>query len=176
MGSTARARTAALAAVVAGALVTGAVSAGGQTAQAAGSAAQEGTKARVKAKPPATVTLISGDRVDVGPDGRVVRLVRGKGREGIGFSVRRADGHTYVVPQDALRLVADGVLDRRLFDVAQLVRDGYDDAHRTTLPLIVGYRQDGDRARAGAGDPFAGVAVRERRALPAVGGEAFETP
>ncbi|WP_328861403.1 S8 family peptidase [Streptomyces sp. NBC_00306] len=176
MGSTARARTAALAAVVAGALVTGAVSAGGQTAQAAGSAAQEGTKARAKAKPPATVTLISGDRVDVGPDGKVVRLVRGKGREGIGFSVRRADGHTYVVPQDALRLVADGVLDRRLFDVARLAGDGYDDAHRTTLPLIVGYRQDGDGARAGSGDPFAGVAVRERRALPAVGGEAFETP
>ncbi|MET9665135.1 S8 family serine peptidase [Streptomyces sp. NPDC006475] len=178
MGSTARARTAALAAVVAGALVTGAVSAGGQTAQAAGSAAHEGAKApaKAKAKPPATVTLISGDRVDVGSDGRVVRLVRGKGREGIGFSVRRTDGHTYVVPQDALRLVADGVLDRRLFDVAQLVRDGYDDAHRTTLPLIVGYRQDGDRTRAGAGDPFAGVAVRERRALPAVGGEAFETP
>ncbi|MER7661050.1 MULTISPECIES: S8 family serine peptidase [unclassified Streptomyces] len=176
MGSTARARTAALAAVVAGALVTGAVSAGGQTAQAVGSAAHEGTKAPAKAEPPATVTLISGDRVDVGSDGRVVRLVRGKGREGIGFSVRRADGHTYVVPQDALRLVADGVLDRRLFDVAQLVRDGYDDAHRTTLPLIVGYRQGGAGARAAAGDPFAGVAVRERRALPAVGGEAFETP
>ncbi|MFF3328006.1 S8 family serine peptidase [Streptomyces sp. NPDC002888] len=178
MGSTARARTAAVAAVVAGALVTGAVSAGGQPAQAVGSAAHDGTKAPAKAKPPATVTLISGDRVVVGSDGRVVRLVRGKGREGIGFSVRREAGHTYVVPQDALRLVADGVLDRRLFDVAQLVEDGYDDAHRTTLPLIVGYRRDG----AGAGgftaarDPFAGVVVRERRALPAVDGEAFEAP
>lgn len=27
--------------------------------------------------------------------------MRGKGREGIGFSVRREAGHTYVVPQDA---------------------------------------------------------------------------
>lgn len=178
MGFTARARTAALAAAVAGALVTGVVSAGGQPAQAAGSAAQDGTKAPAKAnaKPPATVTLITGDRVDVGADGRVVRLKRGKGREDIGFSVRREAGHTYVVPQDALRPVADGVLDRRLFDVAQLVKDKYDDAHRTTLPLIVSYRQDGAKARAAADDPFAGVAVRERRALPAVDGEAFKAP
>ncbi|MFJ8630876.1 S8 family peptidase [Streptomyces sp. NPDC093568] len=174
MGSTARARTAALTAVVVGALVTGAVSAGGQSAQAAGTAAQDGKRVPAKAKPPAAVTLISGDRVDVGSDGRPVRLVRGKSREGIGFSVRREAGHTYVIPQDALRLVADGVLDRRLFDVAQLVKDGYDDAHRTTLPLIVGYRQGGTGAR--ASDPFAGVAVRERQALPAVGGEAFEAP
>lgn len=171
--------------MVAGALVTGVLSAGGQQARAAaGSAAQDGTKASTKAsakataKPPATVTLITGDRVAVGADGRVVRLVRGKGREGIGFSVRREAGHTYVVPQDALRPVADGVLDRRLFDVTQLIGDRYDDAHRTTLPLIVGYRQDGTGGEAltGARDPFAGVAVRERRALPAVGGEAFEAP
>ncbi|KOG29635.1 hypothetical protein AQJ84_38990 [Streptomyces resistomycificus] len=163
---------------MAGALVTGAVSAGGQPAQAVGSAAHDGAKAPGKAKPPATVTLITGDRVAVGADGRVVRLVRGKGREGIGFSVRREADHTYVVPQDALRQVADGVLERRLFDVAQLVRDGYDDAHRTTLPLIVGYRNDGAGAKAFAAgrDPFAKVAVRERRTLPAVDGEAFEAP
>lgn len=174
VGSTARARTAALAAVVAGALVTGALSVGGQPARAAGSAAHDGTKAPAKAKPPANVTLITGDRVVVGSDGRVVQLVRGKGRQNIGFSVRREADHTYVVPQDALRLVADGVLDRRLFDVAQLVRDGYDDGHRATLPLIVGYGKD-SRDLAGS-DPFAGVAVRERRALPAVGGEAFKAP
>jgi hypothetical protein len=161
---------------VAGALVTGALSVGGQPAQAAGSTAQDGTKARAKVKPPATVTLITGDRVVVGSDGQVVRLVRGKGREKIGFSVRREAGHTYVVPQDALRLVADGVLDRQLFDVAQLVRDGYDDTRRSTLPLIVGYRQDGARELTAGGDPFAGVAVRERRALPAVDGEAFAAP
>ncbi|WP_328835462.1 hypothetical protein [Streptomyces europaeiscabiei] len=39
--------------------------------------------------------------MSVGSGGQVVRLVRGKGREGIGFSVRREAGHTYVVPQDA---------------------------------------------------------------------------
>ncbi|ANS70630.1 subtilisin-like protease [Streptomyces lincolnensis] len=184
MRSTARARTAALAAVVAGTLVTGAATADGQPAQAAGAgtAAQDARRAPAKAKPPSTVTLITGDRVVVGSDGQVVRLVRGKGREGIGFSVRREAGHTYVVPQDALRPVADGVLDRRLFDVAQLVKDGYGDAHRTTLPLIIGYgkgkqvRQGGTGSRTRVRDRFAGLAVRERKALPAVDGEAFKAP
>lgn len=91
--------------------------------------------------------------------------------------MRREGEHTYVIPQDALRMVADGVLDRRLFDVARLVKDGYDDAHRTALPLIVGYRRDGARSGTptASGDPLAGVA-RERRPLPAVDGEAFDAP
>ncbi|MFD9408718.1 S8 family serine peptidase [Streptomyces sp. NPDC059989] len=174
-------RTAAIAAAVAGTLITGTASVGIQPAQAASSTAQDGSKASVKAKPSATatatVTLITGDRVVVGSDGRVVRLMRGKGREGTGFSVRREAEHTYVIPQDALRMVGDGVLDRRLFDVVQLVKDGYDDAHRTTLPLIVGYRRDGAGAGdfTASGDAFAGVA-RDRRPLPAVGGEAFNAP
>ncbi|OEJ30694.1 S8 family peptidase [Streptomyces subrutilus] len=121
------------------------------------------------------MTLITGDRVVVGADGGVVRLIRGQGRAGTGFSVRREGEHTYVIPQDALRMVGDGVLDRRLFDVAQLVRDGYDDAHGSTLPLIVGYRRDAAGARITTGDVLAGVA-RERRPLPAVDGEAFDVP
>ncbi|QNP68997.1 S8 family serine peptidase [Streptomyces roseirectus] len=157
MGSTARARTAALAALVAGVLVTGEATAGGEPARAAG----------VGARPATTVTLITGDRVAVGEDGRVASLVRGEGREKVGFSVRRAGGHTHVIPQDALRLIADGVLDRRLFDVTRLAADGYGDA----LPLIVSYR--GPAMKTAARDPFAGLAVRERRALPAVDGEAF---
>ncbi|MFI1722620.1 S8 family serine peptidase [Streptomyces sp. NPDC020489] len=165
-----------MAAVVAGVLVTGVITAGGQSAGAADGAGLDRTKATATAKA-STVTLITGDRVSVGSGGQVVSVDRGKGREGIGISVRRAAGHTYVVPQDALRLVADGVLDRRLFDVAGLVKDGHDDGHRSTLPLIVGYRQDGAGTALGtARDPFASVVVRERRALPAVGGEAFKAP
>ncbi|MFF3212727.1 S8 family serine peptidase [Streptomyces sp. NPDC002886] len=123
------------------------------------------------------MTLITGDRVVVKGDGSVERLLRGAGREGIAFSVRREGAYTYVIPQDALRLVADGVLDRRLFDVAGLVRDGYDDAHRTTLPLIAGYRRDASGAKTfgASGDTLAAVA-RDRRELPAVAGEAFNAP
>ncbi|MFJ4776540.1 S8 family serine peptidase [Streptomyces sp. NPDC088762] len=159
----------------------GGTAAGVQPARAANPAAQDTTKtaAAAGAKPgaEATVTLITGDRVVVGRDGGVVRLRHGDGREKTAFSVRREPGHTYVIPQDAQRLVADGVLDRRLFDVARLVEDGYDDAHRSTLPLIVGYGTEAAApgAFATAPDALGGVA-RERRPLPAVGGEAFTAP
>ncbi|MFD7099483.1 S8 family peptidase [Streptomyces xanthophaeus] len=174
-------RTAAIAAAVAGTLIAGTASAAAPPARAAGSAPPGATrtsgKAKAKPAPSATVTLITGDRVVVGSDGGIVQLLHGQGREKTGFSVRREPGHTYVIPQDALRMVDDGVLDRRLFDVAQLVRDGYDDARRTTLPLIVGYRKDAARlgAFATTRDALAGVA-RERRPLPAVEGEAFDAP
>ncbi|MBW5422772.1 S8 family serine peptidase, partial [Streptomyces sp. BG9H] len=122
-----------------------------------------------------TVTLITGDRVVVGAGGKkVVRLTRGEGREQVSISVRREGGHLYVVPQDAQAMIAAGRLDRRLFDVTQLVKDKYDDAHRTTLPLIVGYRPGRANARAG-GDTLKGHA-RDRRPLPAIGGEAFDAP
>ncbi|WP_416975506.1 S8 family serine peptidase [Streptomyces sp. 4F14] len=152
--------------LVSGVLVTG-------TATADGEPAASGARTTAS-----TVTLITGDRVAVGEDGRVASLVRGEGRESVGFSVRRERGHTWVIPQDALRLITDGVLDRRLFDVARLAEDGYGDADRGTLPLIVGYREDSARktARSGARDPFAGVPVEKRRALPAVAGEAFTVP
>ncbi|MEU2561093.1 S8 family peptidase [Streptomyces longispororuber] len=105
---------------------------------------------------------------------KVVQLLRGAGREQATISVRREAGHVFVVPQDAQELIDAGRLDRRLFDVTRLVEDKYDDAHRTSLPLIVGYRPGRVNALT-AGGPFQGLA-RERRALPAVGGEAFRTP
>ncbi|KMO94054.1 S8 family peptidase [Streptomyces roseus] len=193
MGIVSRAGKAALAAAVAGTLITGAAPAGARPAQDASTTAQDGgntsaapsartaqartAQARPSVKAPATVTLITGDRVLVGGDGRVSQLVRGEGREGIVFSVRTEAEHTYVIPQDGLAMIAEGVLDRRLFDVAQLVRDGYDDAHRDTLPLIVGYRRNGSAVGAFATTPdaFAGIA-RERRPLPAVDGESFRVP
>ncbi|WP_157882388.1 S8 family peptidase [Streptomyces silvensis] len=106
--------------------------------------------------------------------GKVVRILRGEGREKVTISVRREAGHTYVVPQDAQDLISAGRLDRRLFDVTQLVEDKYDDAHRASLPLIVGYRPGrSDRLR--AADTLQGHA-HDRRVLPALGGEAFDTP
>jgi subtilisin family serine protease len=42
-----------------------------------------------------------------------------------------------VVPSDAAQLLAEDKLDERLFDIAYLVREGYDDASRRDMPLIV---------------------------------------
>ncbi|OLF18022.1 hypothetical protein BU204_08565 [Actinophytocola xanthii] len=83
-----------------------------------------------------TVTLVTGDQVMV-QNGRVSSVRPGEGREGTTFSVRSRDGHDHVVPTDAARLLAQGRLDQRLFDVTTLLELGYDDATRDTLPLIV---------------------------------------
>ena len=87
----------------------------------------------------------------------------GKGREKLLFSTRTVDGHVFVVPSDALRLVATGRLDRRLFDVTALVEFGYDDAHRDSVPVIVTH-PDGQAAPR---------AARVSRELPSINGVAM---
>ncbi|NKE58100.1 S8 family serine peptidase [Lentzea sp. PSKA42] len=83
-----------------------------------------------------SVTLVSGDRVAV--QGDQVTVVPGAGREQVLFHQRRTkDGHVHVVPQDAVRLVRTGRVDKRLFDVTTLIEQGRDDGSRDTLPLIV---------------------------------------
>ncbi|WP_406288942.1 S8 family serine peptidase [Embleya sp. NBC_00896] len=87
-----------------------------------------------------TVTLLTGDRVrlDHLPDGGdAVSVTPGPGRAGMSFTQQRKGAAVSVVPADALALLGRGVLDGRLFDVTGLVRAGYDDRSRSTLPLIV---------------------------------------
>ncbi|MEV0649626.1 S8 family serine peptidase [Phytomonospora sp. NPDC050363] len=80
------------------------------------------------------VTLVTGDRVRVGPDGHLTFL-KAKGREHIGHNVRTIGGDRYVVPVDAEAALKDGRLDSRLFNVSALVRDGFADT--AGLPLII---------------------------------------
>lgn len=78
------------------------------------------------------VTLITGDvvalvgqEVVVDPRERTpfVRLTRNKDQ--------------YVIPVDAVGLVAEGRLDRELFNISGLVRQRYDDARTDSVPLLV---------------------------------------
>ncbi|WP_405104796.1 S8 family serine peptidase [Micromonospora sp. NBC_01405] len=115
---------------------------------------------------PATVTLVTGDRVTVAASG-AVSVRPGSGRDDLRFLVQRDRGHVTVLPQDALPLLRSGKVDRRLFDVTGLIEAGYDDAHRDSLPLLVSYRS-GEARRAVAG--IAGTRVT--RDLPAIGGAA----
>jgi subtilisin family serine protease len=112
--------------MLAGALLLGAtLVATGQTAAPVGS--PDGRHA---------VSLITGDTVLLGPAGSMqVTPVAGKGREGMRFVIDRDRDHLYVIPDDALSLVAQGKLDRQLFDVDLLDKDGY--GGRGDLPLIV---------------------------------------
>ncbi|WP_051858035.1 S8 family serine peptidase [Streptomyces cellulosae] len=118
-----------------------------------------------------TVTLVTGDRVLVDGTGQVTGVRRAQGRERVPFSVREVSGHTQVVPGDAELLLAQGKLDARLFDVTQLVADGYDDAGRSDLPLIVTFRGK----KAPAMTPFTGAGARIGRALPVVNGKAMRS-
>ncbi|WP_199443910.1 S8 family peptidase [Umezawaea beigongshangensis] len=111
-------------------LVTG--SAGTATAAPDAPAALGGAPGHTR-----TVTLITGDRVLLDDEGATRGVLTAPGRERTPFSTRTENGHQFVVPADAARLVASGALDPRLFDVTELVRFGYEDRLRDDLPLIV---------------------------------------
>ncbi|WP_159044510.1 S8 family serine peptidase, partial [Streptomyces sp. NRRL B-24085] len=118
-----------------------------------------------------TVTLVTGDRVLLDGTGRVSGVERARGRTSMPFSVRVVAGHTRVVPGDAELLLAQGRLDPRLFDVTQLVKDGYDDAGRSDLPLIATFRG----TKAPSTSPFTDAGARMGRALPVVNGRAMRS-
>ncbi|MBM7784836.1 S8 family peptidase [Tenggerimyces flavus] len=74
----------------------------------------------------ASVTLITGDTVRLpnGPDGPL-DVRRGPGREKVSFLLQRTADQTYVIPTDAAGLLRDDRLDRRLFEVNELLAAGY---------------------------------------------------
>ncbi|MFE7853333.1 S8 family serine peptidase [Streptomyces sp. NPDC057403] len=117
------------------------------------------------------VTLITGDRVDLDAKGHVVGLRRAKGRENIPVQVRKAHGHTLVVPADAARLVAAGTLDQRLFDITELNKAALRKAQKNGLKVIVGYSGAAAAARTDVRD-----AGTLRRSLKALNADAVQTP
>ncbi|ACU38049.1 S8 family serine peptidase [Actinosynnema mirum] len=110
-----------------------------------------------------TVTLLTGDTVTVRGDD--VQVKPGAGREKIAFQRSADRDGLHVVPSDVVADVASGRLDRRLFDVAGLIAQGYDDARTDHLPLIVTGAPGAARV--------AGDGVRE---LPSVDGYALKAP
>lgn len=89
-----------------------------------------------------TLTLVTGDRVTLGRDGGDKQSVAVYGADGADTLFQTetdAHGHLYVIPYSALALLAEGTLDRGLFDVTQLIANGYDDAGTGEIPLIVDY-------------------------------------
>ncbi len=122
-----------------------------------------------------TVTLLTGDQVVLDAQGEIADLLHAEGREDIPLEVLPNQGATYVVPADARPLIDEGVLDPRLFDVAELGRAGYDDA-ADELPVIVTYEEsaDPDDARSWLFSDDSAAAEPEVTAeLPAINGEAL---
>ncbi|MGW3809637.1 S8 family serine peptidase [Micromonospora sp. NPDC005113] len=102
-----------------------------------------------------TVTLITGDVVtvnatgDAGDSGGTIS-VNGPDGGPADARILESAGDVYVFPSSALTYLGKGVLDRRLFNVTDLIADGYDDAHRADLPLIVSYATQSAGFRANA--------------------------
>ncbi len=122
------------------------------------------------------VTLLTGDRVRLDARGRVTGVRRAPGREHVPVSVRGVGGDQYVVPADAAALIGQGVLDMRLFDVSGLIRAGYDDTRRGTLPLIVSYEGKSAQRRSTQKSLVADADATVSRELPSVAGAAITVP
>ncbi|MFD9881285.1 S8 family serine peptidase [Streptomyces alboflavus] len=160
-------------AVALGAGVVGPASAGADSGGAGRAPAQAGPPHRAKTGPAHHLTLVTGDRVTVDAGGRLVGFVPAEGRERIPVSTRTVRGHALVLPYDAERLIADGKVDQRLFDVSELTSRANRRAQVEGLKLIVGYEGTARGARAGvrtAGD----TAVR--RTLTSLNADAVTTP
>lgn len=115
-----------------------------------------------------TVTLVTGDKATVTDLGHGKRTVTVRRAEGATGAVRTqvGNGVITVVPDEALPYLRAGTLDRRLFDVSGLIRQGLTDARTDALPLIVTY---GRSARA-----VTPAGTERTRSLPSLRGAAVE--
>jgi len=141
--------------------------AGAWQAQAAppGAGQPEAAASKAKQAPDQHVTLITGDKVTLrGGDPAKASVKAGPGRQHIQFSTQRVKDQLYVIPSDVSSEVTDGKLDRRLFDVAGLVKAGYDDKASPVIPLIVTYSGRANRS--------APAGAKLDRQLPVINGAA----
>ncbi|WP_374771902.1 hypothetical protein OG756_40360 [Streptomyces sp. NBC_01310] len=95
-----------------------------------------------------TLTLVTGDTVTAtrGADGTLNTLLRGPDGLFAGYGTSRVGQNTCLCPHSAVAHGTAGLLERELFHVTRLLADGYDDAQRDRLPLIVTC-QDAGQAR-----------------------------
>ncbi|CAM5347352.1 hypothetical protein [Streptomyces avidinii] len=89
-----------------------------------------------------------------------------------GVKIQQIKGDLFVVPDEAVPLLGADRLDRRLFNVTDLIEMGYDDAKSAAVPLIATYA----RTRSGAVvEPTAPRGSRLTRSLKNIGGAALST-
>ncbi|WP_432181569.1 S8 family serine peptidase [Streptomyces sp. NBC_00063] len=128
-------------------VVVGVVGAGLTLAPNAG--AQDGPTALTAIKgakaptPARTLTLVTGDKLQVTTDAKsklnVVALPE-RGRPAPVLNVEQSnDGDLHVTPESAEPLIAANRLDPDLFNVTKLLKYGYDDKKTSAIPLIATY-------------------------------------
>lgn len=97
------------------------------------------TSAAAPADNAQVITLITGDRVTLTKvgDATHVLIARGPGRTGVSFLQQRLRDDIVVIPSDVAIAVASGAIDRSLFNVTRLISDGFGDAARDDIPLLI---------------------------------------
>ncbi|MET7696610.1 S8 family serine peptidase [Streptomyces sp. NPDC005485] len=140
----------------------------GQARAARDADTQGPTRTAGTARTAQTVTLVTGDKVtvtDLADGKKTVAVTR---PEGAGGAVRTqvANGAVTVVPDEALPYLRAGTLDRRLFDVSGLIRQGLTDRKTAELPLIVTYK--------GKTKGATPRGAERTRALPSIRGAALD--
>lgn len=128
--------------------------------------------ATAKANKPVTVTLVTGDKVLVSTDGSgnasATALPREDGTLPL-VQTRRSGKDLYVYPDTAVKALAERTVDEELFNVTGLIRQGYDDAHTDSVPLIATYSEDTARSV-----PVTPRGAERGLALPAIDGVALK--
>ncbi|MEV5969331.1 S8 family serine peptidase [Streptomyces sp. NPDC051921] len=134
------------------------------------------SKPDVPAKPSAThkVTLVTGDVVTVTTtaDGKQIAEVDRPDSAVGGVKLQEIKGDLFVIPDEAAPLLGTDKLDRRLFNVTDLIEMGYDDAKSAAVPLIATYTQPKSRA---AVEPTAPRGSKLTRKLKGIRGAALST-
>ncbi|MFE9046264.1 S8 family serine peptidase [Streptomyces sp. NPDC007818] len=119
-----------------------------------------------------TVMLITGDKVtvtDIGGGKQTVDVERPQGARGKVWTQTDHDGDIHVVPDEARGFLTAGKLDQRLFDVSELIRQGYGakaGQRAEGLPLIVTYGKNTRIVTPKGAD--------RTRTLPSINGAAIE--
>ncbi|MET7492921.1 S8 family serine peptidase [Streptomyces sp900116325] len=133
-------------------------------------------KPTVPAKPSAThkVTLVTGDVVTVTTmaDGEQTADVDRPDSAVGGVKIQKIKGDLFVIPDEAVPLLRTDKLDRRLFNVTDLIEMGYDDAKSAAVPLIATYAQPKSRS---AVEPTAPRGSKLTRELKGIRGAVLST-
>ncbi len=144
----------------------------GTLAHSAAGAAPAMTPAAAGSPSMHSVTLITGDVVvlhDVGGGRQAVEVRRPHGVVG-GVRTETIGKDLYVFPDEVLPYVAADEVDRRLFDVTSLIKQGYDDQHSTGIPMIFSYTSRAAVTRSERATPRG---LTRTRLLPSINGRAL---
>jgi subtilisin family serine protease len=118
--------------------------------------------------------LVTGDVVTVTTmaDGKQIADVDRPDDADGGVKVQKIKDDLYVIPDEVVALLGANQLDRRLFDVTDLIEMGYDDAKTPRVPLIATFTPAKSRA---AAEPAAPRGSKLTRRLAGIHGAVLTT-